>query len=403
MLLTTERKAKARSFEDVIAALDARGFGSMSGATVSSDSAMRQATVWACVRILSEIIAQLPIMVQIRQGAQWVESEEHEALALLAEPNPWMTQHDLVSHLVSWSELIGNGYLFKNRARGKVLRLLPIRGNQVDVEQRPDWSIKYYVGTETGESGEFGPDKVFHLRNFGNDGYMGLSTIGNMREGIGLALKLEEHGARQFKNGLSAAKWIKSDKTMTPDTMNQLKDALAGYESAENAGKTLILQGGLELHAVDMMSAADAQYLESRRFQKQDIASIFGVPLFLLNDTEKSTTWGSGLEQLSRSFVRFSLNPRLNRLSQTLNRELIDPNSRRQVRFMFDTDGFQLGEFKERMDGYRSAIEAGVLNPNECREIEGRNPRDGGDDYRQPVNIAVEGQPDEVQAPDPPV
>lgn len=396
MLLTVDRGRKARSFDDIIAAIDAHGYRTNSGAAVNANTAMQQATVWSCIRILSEIIAQLPIIVQVKQGASWVESEQHEVLDLLAEPNQWQTQHDLISHLVSWSELIGNGYLFKVRARGAVRRLLPLRGDQVTPEQRPDWSISYGVGTGNGESGEFGPDRVFHLRNFGNDGVMGLSTIGNMREGIGLALRLEEHGARQFKNGLTAAKWIESEKPIGDPTMKSLRDSLSSFESAENSGKTLVLSGGLKLHAVDMMTAADAQYLESRRFQKQDIASIFGVPLFLLNDTEKSTTWGTGLEQMSRSFVRFSLNPRLNRLSQTLARELFEPSARRQARFVFDTDGFQLGEFRERMEAYRSAIESGVLNPNECREIEGRNPRDGGNDYRQPVNIAVEGQANEA-------
>lgn len=399
MFLTKPIREKAsRPFDEVIAALDGAGMQTASGAYVNSGKAMRQATVWACVRILSEIIAQLPIEVQRKEKGRWVTSEMHDALELLATPNDWMTQHDFLSHLVHWSELVGNGFYYKNtNSRGKILRLLPINGDDCHVSMSSDWRLEYSVASSDGINGDFGRDKIFHMRNFGSNGYSGLSTIGNLREGIGLALRLEEFGASQFKNGLSARTWLENTGTgsLSDAQKKELREELKKYEGADNAGKTMLLGGGLKLNTIDTISAADAQYLESRRFQKQDIASIFGVPLFLLNDTEKSTTWGTGLEQLSRSFVRFSLKPRLNRCALTLNRELISEKERLNTRFIFDTDEFTLGEFKERMEGYRSAIESGVLNPNECREIEGRNPREGGDDYRQPMNIDTEGQQNE--------
>lgn len=387
---------KARTFEEIIEMLDGNGYRSASGAVVNSTSSMRQATVWACVRILSEIIAQLPVSVQRKEGGQWIEAQEHDALELLAQPNDWMSQHDLVSHLVFWSELVGDSYFFKNsNARGKVTRLLPIRGDECTPDMKADWNLLYECSSSDGINGEFGPDKIFHLRNFSNNGYKGLSTIGNMREGIGLALKLEEHGAKQFSKGLISSHWIEAPLGMDEASKSAIKAAIKSYEGGENSGKTMLLSGGMKLNEMGGMTAADAQYLESRRFQKQDIASIFGVPLFLLNDTEKSTTWGTGLEQLSRSFVRFSLNPRLNRLSQTLNRELTLKGEALKTRFVFDTDGFTLGEFKERMEGYRSGIESGVLNPNECRDIEGRSPREGGDEFRIPMNTAQEGKQNE--------
>lgn len=393
MFLTVKpNEQKSRSFEEIIEMLDNNGFKSKSGAIVNSNSSMRQATVWACVRILSEIIAQLPISVQHKKDSQWVEATDHESLELLARPNDWMSQHDLVSHLILWSELVGDSYFFKNStSRGRVTRLLPIRGDECTPDMDKEWQLKYQCSASEGINGDFGPDKIFHLRNFSNNGYKGMSTIGNMREGIGLALKLEEHGAKQFSKGLISSHWIEAPAGMDEKSKAALKTALSSYEGGENSGKTMLFSGGMKLHEMGGMTAADAQYLESRRFQKQDIASIFGVPLFLLNDTEKSTTWGTGLEQLSRSFVRFSLNPRLNRLAQTFNRELTPKNEFLKTRFVFDTDGFTLGEFKDRMDGYRSGIESGVLNPNECRDIEGRSPRDGGDEYRIPMNTSQEG------------
>jgi len=367
-----------------------------SGIHINAATAMRQSTVWACVRIISETIAQLPIEVHTRQpNGTWADATDHDLLQLLAEPNAWQTQHDLIATLVAWSEMQGNGYLYKNsNARGRVLRLLPLEGNAVDVDMLPDWELRYTVSSEYGPNGIYGPDKVFHLRNFGSDGYRGLSTIGNHREGIGLALQLEKHAVAAYRNGLQTGQWVELENSLGDDELLQFKEALAKLKGASKAGETPVFHGA-KLHSLGGMNLTDAQYIESRRMQKQEIAAIFGVPLFLLNDTEKSTTWGTGLEQLSRSFGRFSLAPRLKRLSETLVRELVPPEQRRKTRVVFDTDQFTLGEFKERMDGYKSGIEAGVINPNEAREIEGWNRRAGGDDYRQPLNVGTEGQQNE--------
>lgn len=396
MLLIADRKpgqSRARTFDEIIALLDGGGMKTHSGAVVNSETAMRQATFYACVRIVSETIAQLPVEVQVKERGLW-KSVDHDALGLLAEPNEWQTQHDLISQWVAWSEMKGNAYAYKNtNSRGKIMRLLPLTADGVQVEQLQDWSLQYAVTAEAaGFSGTYTRDKIFHLRNFGTDGFVGKSTLQCHRETIGLSLSLQQHAATMFKNGLTASKWVESASELGEEEKQALKAALKQYEGAENAGKTMLLQGGLKLHDIPSMTAADAQYIETMRFSKQDIASILFVPLFLLNDTDKSTTWGSGLEQLSKSYVRFSLQPRINRLSQTLVREIIDPRERSKTRFVFDTDGFTLGEFKERMEAYRAAIESGVLNPDECREIEGRNPRPDGGKYRIPVNIAIEGE-----------
>jgi len=392
-----QTREKARSFEDTIALLDGSGYKTGAGKYVNDSIAMRQATVYACVRVLSETIAQLPIQVQTRKGGQWMTAENHDILSLLAEPNDWQTQHDLIASMVSWSEMDGNSYLFKIRDGGGVVRqLFPIQGTEVDASLGSGRNVEYTVASPTiGIDGTYDKERIFHLRNFGTSGYVGLSTIANHREGIGLALQLEGHATSAYSNGLQTNKWVKTDAPLTGDALTTFKKELSQYQGGRNAGKMPVLSGA-DINEFNGISATDAQYIESRKLQKEEIATIFLVPLFLLNSTE-NTTWGSGLEQISRSFVRFSLNPRLNRISQTLIRELVPEKARHRTRVVFDTDQFTLGEFKERMDGYRAAVESGVLNPNECRDIESRNPRDGGEDYRYPVNIAIEGQEDEIQ------
>ncbi len=405
MFLTAIRpnKAKAaRSFEDTIAMLDGSGVTTNSGVYVNSDTAMRQATVYACVRVISETIAQLPIEVQVKNGENWQEVPDHDLIGLLSEPNEWQTQHDLISTLVSWSELAGNGYLFKIRnGVGAVRGLIPIESRNTDVNIKKDMSLEYTITSEHGINGTYGKDRIFHLRNFGTQGYIGLSTIANHREGIGLGLQLESHAVAAYKNGLQTNKWVKLDRALNGEQLEKFKLLMAEYQGAMRAGKMPYMSDA-EIHEFKGISPTDAQYIESKKMQKEEIATLFLVPMFILNSTE-NTTWGSGLEQISRSFVRFSLNPRLNRISQTLLRELIPEKDRKTTRIVFDTDNFTLGEFKTRMDGYRSAIESGVLNPNECREIERRNAREGGDEYRIPTNTAIEGEENAIQDAKPPV
>lgn len=397
MFLSRRQQPQASTdFNQTIARLDKEVFGNQ-GTPVGTRSAMGQATVYACVRIISEIIAQLPMNVQQRQNGGWVTSDNHRLYQLLAEPNEWQTRHDLIASLVAWSEIRGNGYQYKVfNGAGEVQRLIPLESDSVSTQIMPNFSLQYTVATVYGINGIFDKSRILHHRNFGIEGYQGLSTIGNHRRGIGLAIQLEQHADSAYTQGMQTNKWLHLEDPPSVEQKAEIDDYLAKFSGAAAAGKIPYIANG-EFKEFKGISATDAQYIETRKLQKQEIAGIFGVPLFLLNDTEKGTTWGSGLEQISRAFVRFSLNPRLNRLKQTLHRELVMPGVKRSTRIEFDTDHFTLGEFKDRMDGYRAGIESGVLNPNECRDLERRNPRDGGDDYRQPANIMTEGEANEPE------
>lgn len=398
MLLTPKRKKSSgsRSFSEIIGLIDSSpASATASGMPVSYSNSLQQATVWACVRIVSEIIAQLPIIVQTKTAGGWEDSEAHDIHRLLAEPNDWQTQHDLIATLISWTERAGNGYLYKIYAgtgsSRRVAQLLPLESTDVSVSMDSRRKLSYTVGSETmGISGTFGADRIFHMRNFGSDGYEGLSTIQNHRNGIGLAMSLEEHASKNYANGLQGNKWVELDASTNEDEAQEMRKQLKKYEGTRNAGLIPTMQGA-KFHEFSGVSAVDAQYIQSRKMQKEEIASIYMIPLFLLNSTD-NTTWGSGLEQISRSFVRFSLNPRLNRLGQTIIREFLPKEARDKTRILFDTDQFTMGEFKDRMDGYRAATESGVLSPDECREMEGRQARAGGNSYRIPSNIQIEGE-----------
>ncbi|MBT8123898.1 MAG: phage portal protein [Gammaproteobacteria bacterium] len=390
MLLTGRPRQETRSTAEVLSILDGQGEYNDSGTLITTQRALQQATVWSCVRILAETISSLPVKVQRRQSGQWVDTLDHPANRLLTQPNDWQTNHEYLSFLVIWSELRGNSYYLKTKdARGDTKKMFPIQSDDVTVSFSDNFSLTYKI-QDGKQRGTFGADEIFHLRNLGNDGYMGLSTISIMRNTIGMALSTEQHGNKLFKNGAQPG-LVVTAPSATAEQIEALQRKIDDkYAGSTNAYRTMILRGDMSVDTLSM-TQSDAQYLETRHFTKQEIAAAFGVPLFVLNDTQKSTTWGTGLEQQLRAFKTLSLQPRLNRIVQTFQRELLGRNERNNTRFVFDTDALTLGDFRDRMDGYRSGIESGVLNPNEAREIEGRNPRDGGDEYRKPMNIGIEG------------
>lgn len=384
--------------ESVARALEGR-YGTASGAVVNERTAMAQATVYSCVRILSESIAMLPIRLMKYENGRTDEVENHNALDVLYSPNNWMTPHEFMQLWVSCVELRGNFNSYKNRnGRQEVRELLPLLPQQVTVRQESDWRLVYTVSGERA-SGEYSQEQILHARGLSSDGYQGMSTLAVHRESIGLALQTEKHGATLFKNGAQLGVIFKHPKTLSDEGHARLlADLNAKYAGAGNAHKSILLEEDMGVEKVTMTSQ-DSQFLETRRFQKQEIAGIYGIPMFLLNDTEKSTTWGSGLEQISKAFVTYTLKPRLSRITQTLARELLSRSERKNHFFTFDTDEFNLASLKERFEAYGKGIESGVINPNEARDKENMNPRTGGEVYRLPANIGQEGAGNEDETP----
>ncbi len=380
--------------QEVIGRLDGGGGNrSWAGARITPTTAMQQATVFACVRILSETIGALPIKTQTRNAGTsvWVDTD-HDSLMVLDKPNDFQNQHDLISTWVAWMELRGNAYSFKARAGEKVKYLLPLQTPGVSVTLTDDWRLRYHIGAENGFSGEYDGSEILHLKNFGTNGYEGESTIGKLRHDIGLSQRAKEHSSGLFSNGAMSPRYINAKALKTADEARSMqKDFDDAYSGAERSYKTPVIYGESTLHELGM-SSTDAQLLELLKLEKEEISAAFGVPGFLLNASEKSTTWGTGLEQITKSFMRFSLRPRINRLAASLKYELLGRNERKNTRFVFETDAFTMGSFKEVIDAAAVAINNGVYNPNEVRtDMLGKPPRDGGDVYRETPNSKPEG------------
>lgn len=269
------------------------------------------------------------------------------------------------------------------------MEILPIPSDAVTCERNNDWSLKYTVDFGTGQGLQAVPESnMLHVRFRSLDGYRGISPIAYAREAIGLALATEKHGARLFRNGARPGGVLEHPAKMSPEAAARFKEQWQAAFSGENAHKTALLEEGMKFNALSMTSE-DAQYLETRKFQTADIARIFRVPLHMIQETEKSTSWGSGIEQMTIGFTRFTLLPWLVRWEQAISRCMIGRDERDTVTPRHSVEGMERGDFKSRFAGYQIAIASGILSPNEVRALENMNPREGGDEYMSPLNMRV--------------
>lgn len=367
------------------------GYATNAGATITEGSAMRVAAAWRSVNIISGTVGTLPLDL-IRRDS---EDERRPAVGhplrrvLTVKPNQWQTPSEFRRMMQAHLLLRGNAYALKAKLGGEVVGLIPIHPEKVTVEQADDMTMHYRVAVTDGTHRDFTSADMFHLRGMSLDGVKGLSVLSHMRESLGLALTGEETAANLMANGTFNDRYFKHPDKLSPEAFERLKSALDEYRGAGNAGKTPLLEEGMELKTVGM-SADDLQFLEQRDFQRYDIAMFFGVPPHMLGATEKQTSWGSGIEQQGIGFVTYTLNDWLKTWEEAIKRDLITEREWETLDARFFTQGLMRGDVKSRWEAHVKSLQWGVHSPNEIRALEDENPRDGGDIYYQPPNAAGE-------------
>ena len=218
--------------------------------------------------------------------------------------------------------------------------------------------------------------------NLSFDGIVGVTPITYAKEAIGLSLQTEKHGAALFKNGTILGAILKHPKNLSEDAQERLKQGLEQYRGSENAYKTLLLEEGLEFE-MPGMSQQDAQFIETRQATRTDIAMYFGVPPHMLGDTEKTTSWGTGIEQQSIGFVTYTLQDYLTMWEETIARDLI---TEKNMYAKFNTGGLVRGDIKTRTESQVKRVQFGINTVNEIRAENDENPTDGGDERYPPPN-----------------
>ena len=370
--------------------------GTASGKYVTERSAMQMTAVYCCVRILSEAVASLPLQFyRYTDDGGKEKAVEHPLYFLLHdEPNPEMTsfifRETLMTHLLLWgnaySQIIRNG-------KGEVVALYPLMPDRMKVDRDEHGRLyyEYTVYDSDDVDGRKGTNKVgrtvrlqlhdvLHIPGLGFDGLVGYSPIAMAKNAIGLAIATEEYGSKFFANGAAPSGVLEHPGTIK-DPSKVRESWQATFGGSGNANKIAVLEEGMKYTPISI-SPEQAQFLETRKFQIDEIARIFRVPPHMIGDLEKSSF--NNIEQQSLEFVKYTLDPWVSRWEQAMVRALLTPDEKKKYFFKFNVDGLLRGDYQSRMNGYATARQNGWMSANDIRELENldRIPAEqGGDLY----------------------
>lgn len=388
---------KSASPVDLAHALGGYSYDSYSGVSVSDMRALQTSAVFGCIRVLSESIGMLPCTLYSNDenGNKQKATKEKLYNLLNFMPNSYMTPQEFWELLVACLCLRGNFYAYKVKALGEVVELLPLEPGCVTPELNNNWEPEYRVTFPDGTQSTLGQDDIWHVRIFTLDGLVGLTPIGYARNSIGLNIATEQHGAALFKNGARPSGILKTEQELNDAAFERLRsDFSNNYEGNNASFKTMILEMGLDWKPITMTSE-DAQFLETRKFGIQEICRIFRVPPHMVQDLDKATF--SNIEHLGLSFVNYTLVPYLTRIEQRINIGLVSKKKHGKLYSKFNTGALLRGDMKSRFEAYATGINWGIYSPNDCRELEDLNRREGGDDYLTPLNMVKDTDENEKQ------
>ena len=363
---------------------------SSAGKRVNERSAMQMTAVYSCVRILSEAVASLPLhFYRIKDGGGKEKAIDHPLYLLLHdEPNPEMSsfifRETLMTHLLLW----GNAYaqIIRN-GKGEVIALYPLMPNKMTVS-RDEKGQLYYTYQKSQEelpknnsyTVTLYPQDVLHIPGLGFDGLVGYSPIAMAKNAIGLAIATEEYGSKFFANGAQPSGVLEHPGTLK-DPARIRESWQNTFGGSGNANKIAVLEEGMKYTPISI-SPEQAQFLETRKFQINEIARIFRVPPHMIGDLEKSSF--NNIEQQSLEFVKYTLEPWVVRWEQTIHRTLLSQEEKKTYFAKFNLEGLLRGDYKSRMDGYAIARQNGWMSANDIRELENLDrisEEDGGDLY----------------------
>lgn len=380
------------------------GAPTATGVPVTEGTAMRSTAVFACVRILAETIASLPLSVYRRlPGGGKGRAQDHYLYPILHDmANPEMTSFELREALMGHLALWGNAYAEIQRdGGGRVITLWPLRPDRMRVT-REDKKITYRYQSPKGEEVVLFSNQVLHIRGLSPDGLIGYSPIRMCCEAIGLALATEEFGARFFGNDARPGVVLKHPQKLSDVAYNRLKESWnEQHQGLSNAHRAAILEEGIDIKEIGI-PPEDAQFLQTREFQLEEIARIFRVPLHLVGDLKHATF--SNIEHQSIEFVVHTIRPWLVRWEQAINARLLGETERRTYFAEHLVDGLLRGDAKARNEALAIQRQNGIINADEWREIENMNPQPDGQGkvYLVPLNMVPADQIGKEPPPEPP-
>lgn len=367
--------------------------------TLTTDGALQVSTVWACVKLLAETVGSLPCFVYRNSAiGRELARDIHLYRLLHDKPNRRHTAVTFWTLMIMALTLRGNAYaLIQRNQLGQVIGLWPLSPDQVEVIAQKDGSL-IYAAKQDSEIMTFGEGEMLHIRGMGNNA-VGFSTLDFMRASLGVAINAQNHTARTITKDGKRPGVLSIGQVLTKEQREAIRQNFADI-TKQSDRELYILEAGMKFEPLSM-SPADMQLLETRRFSVEDICRWFGVPSVLVNDTSKTTTWGTGVEQIIEGFYKFTVRPILELTEQCITEKVLTPAERTALTIEFSLDALLRATLKDRMEIYAKGTQNGIYSRNECRQYENLPPIEGGDILTAQINLAplhiiAEGKGDKV-------
>lgn len=366
-----------------------------SGVNVTSERAIAHTAVYDCVNILSQSIASLPFSVYKREVLKDKslnnKAFNHPLYTILHdEPNNEMTSYTWRVVVMVHLALRGNHFsqIIRNNA-GKVTGIYPLNPDKMQIVRLENKELRYMYQSDSYGQVPLYPNEILHFIGMTMDGIIGMSPIEYNRHAIGMSIAMEEFGGTYFKNGANGGGVLHTENKLSEPAFERLKSEWASkYAGLVNANKPIILEEGLKWEKL-AISNEDSQFLQSRKFQKSEIASIYRIPPHMINEMDKATF--SNIEHQSIQFVTDAIRPWVVNIEQECRRKLLSDSEKANHYMRLNLAALLRGDTKSRYEAYGMGIKDGWLVRNEAREMEDLNPLDGLDEPLYPLNMAKEG------------
>lgn len=383
------RREKAANSHDLFMEIYG-GHKSLTGKSVNFDNAMRVAVVFACCRVIANGIAQVPLklMLEGSDGKTRLPAKKHPLYDLISvRPNQWQTSFEFRETMGLHAALAGRFICYKNIVRGQIRELIPFVPSTVKVIRREDGEIEYEVTGDRGAKQVFPAAVIWHVKGPSWDAVDGMEILSHAREAIGLSIATEESAAGLHKNGIQASGTYSVEGNLDDKQHAALtKWITEHYQGAKNAWKPLILDRGAKWLS-SQMSSIDAQHLETRKYQIEEVCRFFGVMPIMVGYSDKASTYASA-EQMFLAHVVHCLSPWYSRIEQSIDANLLTAKERAEGYYSdFVEEGLLRGDMKTTAEVLSRYVERGIMTRNEARSKLDFNPLDGLDEPLTPINL----------------
>jgi HK97 family phage portal protein len=391
-----KRRAKGMTSRDLLRLAEMN----LDGGDISIERAARQSTVYACMRVLAEDVAQLPLILYRRTDKGKERATDHPLFRLLhRSPNGWQSSYDWRDMAMMHLTGRGDHFALKNVVRGRVEEILPIHPDRVTVTQRDDLSLLYEVRTKNGQIKSYSQDEIFHVRGPSLNGIRGMTPIGYARESIDLSVRMKGFSSRFYRNSAKPGIILTHPGELSNPARERIQEAFDKAVGGDNEFKTTVLEEGMVAKELTI-HPADSQFIETMKLTRQEIAALFRMQPHKVGIMDNATF--GNIEEQNIEHVIDTLMPWVVRWEQVINRQIIG-DAQDEFFCEFLLDGLLRGDTESRFKAYHIAFMDGFFNPNEIREMENRNARPGGDTYYVPANLVpVTGVADPLADDKPP-